>query len=68
MLLRRGKVLEMQERFCKLVGKVLLQSKVGEVSKFQEMFWNDNFKAGKGRNGKGKESFQSLPYIRSINY
>ena len=65
-----GKVLEMQERFCKLVGKVLKmwerfyrREKVGKLSKFQERFQNDNFEAGKGRKGKGKESFQSLPNL-----
>ena len=51
----------MQERFCKLVGKVLLQSKVGEVSKFQEMFWNDNFKAGNGEERKEKGKVSVLP-------
>ena len=46
----------MQERFCKVVGKVLklwerlyCREKVGKVSKFQERFKNDNFKARKGR-------------------
>ena len=62
----------MQERFCKVVGKVLklwerlyCREKVGKVSKFQESLFDDNFKAGNGeeRKGKGKESFQSLPYL-----
>ena len=46
----------MHERFCKLLGKVLKlwerfyhREKVGKVSKFQERFKNDNFKARKGR-------------------
>ena len=58
----------MKERFWKLVGKVLelwerfyCREKVGKVLKFQESFLNDNFKPGKGRKGKGKESFLSLP-------
>jgi hypothetical protein len=55
----------MQESFCKVVGKVLklwerfyCREKVGKVSKFQERLYNDNFKAGKGeeRKGKGKLS------------
>ena len=55
----------MQERFCKVVGKVLKlwerfyrREKVGKVSKFQERLYNDNFKAGNGeeRKGKGKLS------------
>ena len=57
-----GKFFKMQKRFCKIMGKVLkYQEKVGKVSKFQERFYNDKFKAGKGRKGKGKESFQCLP-------
>ena len=51
----------MQGSFCKVVGKVLKlwerfyrREKVGKVSKFQERLYNDNFKAGKGRKGKGK--------------
>ena len=60
-----GKVLKMQERFHKVVGKVLKlwerlyhREKVGKVSKFQERLFNDNFKAGNGeeRKGKGKLS------------
>ena len=60
-----GKVLKMQERFYKVVGKVLnlwerlySREKVGKVSKFQERLFNDNFKAGNGeeRKGKGKLS------------
>ena len=55
----------MQERFYKVVGKVLklwerlyCREKVGKVSKFQERLFNDNFKAGNGeeRKGKGKLS------------
>ena len=55
----------MQERFCKVVGKVLKlwerfysREKVGKVSKFQERLFNDNFKAGneEERKGKGKLS------------
>ena len=55
----------MQERFYKVVGKVLKlwerlyrREKVGKVSKFQERLFNDNFKAGNGeeRKGKGKLS------------
>ena len=45
----------MQERFYKVVGKVLKlwerlyrREKVGKVSKFQERLFNDNFKAGNG--------------------
>ena len=63
-----GKGLKMQERFYKVVGKVLKfwerlyrREKVGKASKFQERLFNDNLKAGNGRKGKGKESFQSLP-------
>ena len=61
--------------FCKLVGKVLKlwerfyhREKVVKVSKFQERFQNDNFKAGSGRKGKGKESFQSLPNLDTTNF
>ena len=59
----------MQEGFWKLVGKVLKlwerfyhREKVGKVSKFQERLYNDNFKAGKGeeRKGKGKLSVPPL--------
>ena len=59
----------MQERFCKVVGKVLKlwerlyrREKVGKVSKFQERLFNDNFKAGNGeeRKGKGKLSVPPL--------
>ena len=55
----------MQERFYKVVGKVLKlwerlyrREKVGKVSKFQERLFNDNFIAGNGeeRKGKGKLS------------
>ena len=55
----------MQERFCKVVGKVLKlwerfyhREKVGKISKFQERLFDDNFKAGNGeeRKGKGKLS------------
>ena len=55
----------MQERFYKVVGKVLnlwerlyRREKVGKVSKFQERLFNDNFKAGNGeeRKRKGKLS------------
>ena len=51
----------MQERFCKVVGKVLKlwerlyrREKVGKVSKFQERLFSDNFKAGNGEERKGK--------------
>ena len=59
----------MQERFYKVVGKVLKlwerlyrREKVGKVSKFQERLFNDNFKAGNGeeRKGKGKLSVPPL--------
>ena len=59
----------MQERFYKVVGKVLklwerlyCREKVGKVSKFQERLFNDNFKAGNGeeRKGKGKLSVPPL--------
>ena len=50
-----GKVLKMQERFYKVVGKVLnlwerlyRREKVGKVSKFQERLFNDNFRAENG--------------------
>ena len=55
----------MQERFYKVLGKVLKlwerlyhREKVGKVSKFQERLYHYNFKAGKGeeRKGKGKLS------------
>ena len=52
---RPGKVLKLWERLD-------IKEKVGKVSKFQERFWSDNFKAEKERKGKGKESFQSLPF------
>ena len=64
-----GKVLKMQERFCKVVGKVLKlweslyrREKVGKVSKFLERLFDDNFKAGNGeeRKGKGKLSVPPL--------
>ena len=59
----------MQERFYKVVGKVLklwerlyCREKVGKVSKFQERLFNDDFKAGNGeeRKGKGKLSVPPL--------
>ena len=59
----------MQERFYKVLGKVLKlwerlyhREKVGKVSKFQERLFNDNFKAGNGeeRKGKGKLSVPPL--------
>ena len=34
------------------MGKVILQKKVGKVSKFQERLFNDNFKAGNGEERK----------------
>ena len=55
----------MQERFCKVMGKVLelwerlyCREKVEKISKFQERLYNDNFKSGneEERNGKGKLS------------
>ena len=63
----------MQERFYKVVGKVLKlwerfyrREKVGKVSKFQERLFNDNFKAGNGeeRKGKGKLSVPPLKIQR----
>ena len=60
----------MQERFYKVVGKVLKlwerlyrREKVGKVSKVQERLFNDNFKAGNGeeRKGKGKLSVPPVP-------
>ena len=42
-----GKVLKLWERFYR-------REKVGKVSKFKERFYNDNFKAEKGRKGKRK--------------
>ena len=62
----------MQESFCKVVGKVLKlwerfyhKEKVGKVSKFQERLYNDNFKAGKGEERKGKGKL-SVPPIESL--
>ena len=55
----------MQERFCKVVGKVLklwerlyCREKVGKVSEFQERLYSHNFKAEneEERKGKGKLS------------
>ena len=60
----------MQERFFKVVGKVLkfwerfcCREKVGKVSEFQERLYDANFKAGNGeeRKGKGKLSVPPLP-------
>ena len=60
----------MQERFYKVVGKVLelwerlyCRKKVGKVSKFQERLLNENFKAGNGGKGKGK---LSVPPVFSL--
>ena len=62
----------MQERFYKVVGKVLnlwerlyRREKVGKVSKFQERLFNDNFKAGNGeeRKGKGKLSVPPVFFV-----
>ena len=62
----------MQERFYKVVGKVLKlwerlyrREKVGKVSKFQERLFNDNFKAGNGEERKGKGKL-SVPPIMNI--
>ena len=59
----------MQERFYKVVGKVLklwerlyCREKVGKVSKFQERLFNDNFKAGNGEERKGKGKLSVLPF------
>jgi hypothetical protein len=61
----------MQERICKVVGKVLklwerfyCREKVGKVSKFQERLYNDNFKAGKGEERKGKGKLSVPPIVR----
>ena len=65
----------MQERFYKVVGKVLnlwerlyRREKVGKVSKFQERLFNDNFRAGNGleRKGKGKLSVPPQFTIQNI--
>ena len=65
----------MQERFYKVVGKVLKlwerlyhREKVGKVSKFQERLFNDNFKAGNGeeRKGKGKLSVPPIFIVKSL--
>ena len=60
----------MQERFYKVVGKVLKlwerlyrREKVGKVSKFQERLFNDNFKAGNGEERKGKGKLSVPPPI-----
>jgi hypothetical protein len=60
----------MQERFYKVVGKVLNlwerlyhREKVGKVSKFQERLFNDNFKAGNGEERKGKGKLSVPPLI-----
>ena len=60
----------MQERFYKVVGKVLklwerlyCREKVGKVSKFQERLFNDNFKAGNGEERKGKGKLSVPPLI-----
>ena len=62
----------MQESFCKVVGKVLKlwerfyhKEKVGKVSKFQERLYNDNFKAGKGEERKGKGELSVPPQFRA---
>ena len=63
----------MQERFYKVVGKVLElwerlyhREKVGKVSKFQERLFNDNFKAGNGEERKGKGKLSVPPYIMQV--
>ena len=67
----------MQERFYKVVGKVLklwerlyCREKVGKVSKFQERLFNDNFKAGNGeeRKGKGKLSVPPLLFLTGMYF
>ena len=62
----------MQERFYKVVGKVLKlwerlyhREKVGKVSKFQERLFNDNFKAGNGEEMKGKGKLSVPPHFRT---
>ena len=64
----------MQESFCKVVGKVLKlwerfyhKEKVGKVSKFQERLYNDNFKAEKGEERKGKGKLSVPPLILVAN-
>ena len=66
----------MQERFYKVVGKVLelwerlyCREKVGKVSKFQERLFNENFKAGNGeeRKGKGKLSVPPVTYCCKVS-
>ena len=59
----------MQERFYKVVGKVLKlwerlyrREKVGKVSKFQERLFNDNFIAGNGEERKGKGKLSVPPF------
>ena len=58
----------MQGRFCKVVGKVIMQGKVGKVSKFQERLFNDNFKAEKwgGKERERKAFSPSQIYGRHI--
>ena len=63
----------MQERFYKVVGKVLKlwerlyhREKVGKVSKFQERLFNDNFKAGNGEERKGKGKLSVPPIFRVL--
>ena len=65
----------MQERFCKVVGKVLKlwerlyrREIVGKVSKFQERLFNDNFKAEKwgGKERERKAFSPSQIYGRHI--
>ena len=65
-----GKVLIKQERFCKVVGKILklwerfyCREKVGKVSKFQERLYDDNFKVGNGEERKGKGKLSVLPEL-----
>ena len=63
----------MQERFFKVMRKVLklwerfyCREKVGKVSKLQERLYNDNFKAGKGEERKGKGKL-SVPPVEGQN-
>ena len=51
------------------MGKVILQKKVGKVSKFQERLFNENFKAGNGeeRKGKGKLSVPPVTYCCKVS-
>ena len=48
------------------MGKVILQKKVGKVSKFQERLFNENFKAGNGEERKGKGKF-SVPPLQALS-